>query len=541
MPPAGTPSPFRLPSQRGRDSASARRPGPAFRTPASHTSGSQFAATPRFVLSQQSPDQVNDDDIDTSDRDEPSSPSAPAVRLTSRRGRDPEPVSSRKKDVIEDSEDEDDNELPLDGDPTLPSDPQGLEDHPGNAEAGRSDIDAQFEMLFPPTPGRSKRRRVSADPDSFVKRGHRTSNADPILSSSPEPPSPSAGKGHGQVQGGTPLPNPFIDQTTATPAPRRSLGALETPKLPPPSSSSTPTTTTTKTPFRSHPRFVLSASQPSSRPSSRPRLMGSSTPSVAASETPPSVRERKKPAFVLPRSPSPSKAAEEDPGSLPTPFSPSLRRGRSRQNIPDYLPGGMAAEVRSWILEMAVKRGHQHPRPQLQPQTQSDGRPQEKEEEEEEAAQPDSGKYLVTAEIEISRCGTLPGPGSVSLVRGRAVHPDSLTQTVPERAMNILLFGPPTSRPGQGSSSGSATANAPELNPHNVIGIHRGLTWEIELSSETTTTITTARCGKDEAPSEHRVQEGENVPSGFARPQYHSREAKKMEKWLVGMEWDLLR
>lgn len=479
------------------------------------------------MLSQQSPDQVNDDDIDTSDRDEPSSPSAPAVRPTSRRGGDPEPVSSRKKDVIEDSEDEDDNELPLGSGPTLPSDPQGLEDHPGNAEAGRSDIDAQFDMLFPPTPGRSKRRRVSADPDIFVQRGHRTSNPDPILSSSPEPPSPSAGKGHGQVQGGTPLPNPFIDQTTATPAPRRSIGALETPILPPPSSSST----TTKTPFRSHPRFVFSASQPSSRPSSRPWVVGSSTPSVAATETPPSVPERKKPAFVLPRSPSPSKTAE-DPGSLPTPFSPSLRRGRSRQNVPDYLPGGMAAEVRSWILEMAVKREHQHQRQQLQPQIQSDSGPQE------EAAQPDLGKYFLTAEIESSRCGTLHGPGSVSLVKGRAVHPDSLTQTSPEREKNILLFGPPTSRPGQDSSSrpsSSTMANALELNPQNVIGIHRGLTWEIELSSETT-----ARCEKDEAPSENRVQEGENVPSGLASQQDHFRE-EKMEKWLVGMEWDLLR
>ncbi|KAL2014811.1 hypothetical protein VTN00DRAFT_2336 [Thermoascus crustaceus] len=529
MPPAGTPSPFRFPSQRGRDSASARstarRPGPAFHSPASYTSGSQFAATPRFVLSQKSPDQVDDDDdIDTSDRDEPSSPSAPAVRPTSRRGGDPEPVSSRRKDVIEDSEDEGDDELPLDSGPTLPSDPQGLEYHPGNAEAGRSDIDSQFDMLFPPTVGRSKRRRVSADPDIFVQRGHRTSNPDPILSSSPEPPSPSAGKGHGH--GSTPLPSPFIDQETATPAPHRSIGALEeTPRLPPPSSS-----TTTKTPFRSHPRFVFSASQPSSRPSPRPRVMGSSTPSVAATETSPSVPERKKPAFVLPRSPSPSKTAE-DPGSLPTPFSPSLRRGRSRQNVPDYLPGGMAAEVRSWVLEMAVKREHQHQRQQLQPQTQSDSGPQE------EAAQPDLGKYFLTAEIESSRCGTLHGPGSVSLVRGRTVHPGPLTQTFPEREKNILLFGPPTSRPGQDSSrpsSSSATTNALELNPNNVIGIHCGLIWEIELSSETTT-----RCEKDKGPSENQVQEGENVPSGLAS-QPHSRE-EKMEKWLVGMEWDLLR
>lgn len=437
---------------------------------------------------------------------------------TTRRGEDPEPVSvsSRRKEVIEDSEEEEDDEVPLDSGQTLPSDNDGLEDQErGSAGTERSDIDAQFDELFPPTPGRSKRRRVSGDLDTSVQRRGRTSDADPILSSSPEPPSPSSG----HSRSSTPLPNPILNRTT-TPAPRRNEAAFETPRPAPPSS-------TTKTPFRSHPRFVFSASQSSSRPPPRPRFLAESSTPAAATQS--SVQQRKKPAFVLPRSPSPSRAAE-DPASLATPFSPSVRRGRSRRKTPEYLPGGMAAEVRSWILEMAVKRENlrQQQQQQHRPQPDSDNQ---------EATQPDTGRYFLTAEVETSRQAPLHGPGSVSFVRARPVRTESSRETSPpprEEKKNILLFGSPASQQGVSSrASSDAATNAPELNPNNVIGIHRGLVWEIELGTEPS-----RREERGDSSADHG-HEGEDIPS--ACPQQDHAKEGKTEKWLVGMEWDLLR
>ncbi|KAL1962310.1 hypothetical protein VTN77DRAFT_9801 [Rasamsonia byssochlamydoides] len=514
MPPLGTPSPFRVPSQR-RDAASAsasasrsttrRGPGLAFHTPVRANSRSQFAATPRFIFGS---DQGNDnDEIDGSDQDESSSPFAHRIA-----GSGPVP---RRKDTIEDSEDD--------------------ENHPSRSANRRSlqkvdvetDIDAQFDVLFPPTPDRSKRRRVSSlvSDDDEVQQQQlrpRASRADSICSSSSSgPPSPSAAEGRQGSSSPFSDPRPTDQGATATetPAPfsQKTAARMQTPM--PPSSS-------TKTPFRSHPRFVFSASHS--------LQTGSSTPSATA-DTPSSLQQRKRPNFILPRSPSPD-ADGSPPPALFSPTSHRLhRRGRPRAVSPNYLPGGLAAEVRSWILEMGMKREQQQQQQQRPHNTQS------------------ASRYLFTARVD-SCSHSMLSSGPMILTRAHLIDskqdPEGTLQS--ERlSRNILLLGAPTSHQravqnnNPPSSSSSPSTFATTLKSGDVIGVSRGLTWEIDLDKEFLQ-------GQGQTDHHHTasqvILDNESAALNALSPGNDNQQSstitpgkdKETEKWLVAAEWDLL-
>ncbi|KAJ9295428.1 hypothetical protein DTO271G3_5884 [Paecilomyces variotii] len=478
MPPLGTPSPFRLPSQRPR-SASARGAGLAFRSPASSSAGPQFASTPRFVLPGSTPSRFSRDEIYSSDDEEPSSPVARPSRRE--QGSKIASSSSRQKDAIEDSEEEDSNP------PDSPGSGAQYDVSDSRPCDGERDLVAEFDEIFPPTPNRFKRRRVSADPE-VLSTYRRRSQLDPIQSSPSEPPSPSEARNGSPPSSALPratasiatsAPRPSISATTATPRPGIPIAA--------------------KTPFRAPPRVVFSASQSVSRPSPQIRF-GSSTPA------PQSPRERKKPAFVLPRSPSPS--YQTDDHSIPTPFSPSsrsLRRGRPRSNTPSYVPGGMAAQVRSWILETAATGEHNR---RTKPSSISN------------SAQADvpseQKKFLLTAEVVNSSQGTLAS-GPFTLVKGHSaeIQPLQPSQYSSLQGRNLLLVGPPQSK-ATGIGSSTASEQTPKLSKDNVVGVHHGLVWEVELGLE------------------------DMVPGLDSRPGEPTA-AQNKEKWLVGLEWEPLR
>ncbi|KAJ9392087.1 hypothetical protein DTO063F5_846 [Paecilomyces variotii] len=473
MPPIGTPSPFRLPSQRPR-SASARGAGLAFRSPASSSAGRQFASTPRFVLPGSTPSRFSRDEIYSSDEEEPSSPVARPRREL---GSNTAPSSSRQKDAIEDSEEEDANPSNSPGSGAQHDVPDS---HPCD---GERDLVAEFDDIFPPTPNRVKRRRVSADPEVFSSY-RRRSHLDPIHSSPSEPPSPS------EARNGSPPPSalPRATAPIATPAPRLSLSATTETSRPGISIAA-------KTPFRAPPRSLFSASQSVSRPSPQIRF-GSSTPA------PQSPRQRKRPAFVLPRSPSPS--YQTDDHSIPTPFSPSsrsLRRGRPRSNTPSYVPGGMAAQVRSWILETAATGEHNRRTMSNSAQTHISS---------------EQKKFLLTAEVITSSQGTLAS-GPFTLVKGHSaeIQPLQPSQYSSSQDRNLLLVGPPQSK-STGVGPSTASEQAPKLSKNNVVGVHHGLLWEVELGFEDMVR------GLDSRPGEATA-------------------AQNKEKWLVGLEWEILR
>lgn len=369
-------------------------------------------------------------------------------------------------DVIQDAEDERDI-----GD----SRRDILDEEVDNTPTASVELDSEFEDLFGPLE-RTKRRRISPAPeaDNAPSRDYRGVQNDTILTSSPGPDSQSC-----------------IEEPPVTPFPRRPRPTQQlqfqdegipagTPK------PSTPATT--KPAFRHHPRFLLSQQPPSSTQTSP-----ASAP-VFASQ-PPSSTPRRKPAFVLPRSPSPS-ATQEDIASLSTPFSPSRtlrRRGRARNDVPGYVPGGMAAEVRGWVLEMGTKRE------QLDS---SVGRFDAQ-------GVVDSRKYFVTARVVRVVRSVLRSSGAVAFVEAELLSKGSILEDAERR--NLLLMGFPRSRSGDF-----------QLGQGSVVGVYRGLVWEIDLD----------RDGVD-----HLVK----YDLGVADVDSHQPSAvNDRERWLVVMEWDLL-
>ncbi|KNG86273.1 hypothetical protein ANOM_004521 [Aspergillus nomiae NRRL 13137] len=432
-------TPFRVPSSRRPNSSARPNTGP------------QFASTPRFVLSQQTPRsaaQVHGKD-DLTDGDE-SPQSTPVANIrAAKRDQDIRPTQ-RQKETIEDSDDE----LGYNGGihRTLPDDITGGPDLDSSPPGDAGELEAEFEALFGPTTTRTKRRRASLDPEiPFTQR--RKHNDDIIQTELPLLPS---------IQHQQPS-NPLNATTLA------------------------------------------SCHQP-------PRHSQVPSPSQALDHSPLLHRDRPprngNRRFVLPRSPSPSQAAE-DPSAIPTPFSPSshtLRgRGRHRSAAPSYLPGGMAAEVRSWILEMSTKREQMHMNHRNNT-----------------GAGPDLQKYFLAVRIADVRQSALASSGPLAFVRGKPVtslddDEDASGNHEGSEMRTILLLGAPRSQPAGLSSQYPDASRVPGLVRGNLVGVHRGLVWDLDLED---------RLSGYDIPSE---------PDSDGHGQ-----SRTTTKWLVCMEWDLI-
>ncbi|ODM16419.1 hypothetical protein SI65_07926 [Aspergillus cristatus] len=432
-----------------------------FRPPASRSNaGPQFASTPRFVFSQPQSSSAQHRGDEKELVDDISNDSPSTVRYADR--------DAARGDVIEDAEDERDI-----GD----SRRDILHEELDNTPIASVELDSEFEDLFGP-PERTKRRRISPapEPDNTPSRDYGGIQNDTILTSSP---------------GAGPDSQSWNEEPPVIPFPRRPRPTQQPQFQDEPMPTGTPkpsTPATAKPAFRHYPRFLLSQQPPPSTQTSP-----ASAP-VFASQ-PPSSTPRRKPAFVLPRSPSPS--ATQDTASLPTPFSPSSRtlrrRGRARNDVPGYVPGGMAAEVRGWVLEMGTKRE------QLDgPVARSDVQ-----------AGVDARKYFVTVRIVRVVRGVLRSSGAVAFVEAELITKD--TEGGKGGSRNILLMGSPRSRSG-----------GYDLQESSVIRIYRGLMWEIELDGDGVNDLARGNLGVADLD--------DRQPSS----------ADDCERWLVVMEWDLL-
>ncbi|CDM32081.1 hypothetical protein DTO013E5_3690 [Penicillium roqueforti] len=468
MPFPATPSPFRL----------------ARRNPSTRRSGPQFASTPRFLLSQ-SVAQKEDDDLDLIDDDGPSSTRKVASNLPVTQTA---PGSRQQRDVIEDSDDaagigdvqtggRDADELP---DDAINSTPPEEAETPGI-------LDAEFDALFSPVRDGNKRRRVEG-----VAPSHRRNltHIDPILSSPPESVDPPADP--------IALSDKSRQSTTAwdmgmerNPAPSACLFAQ---------AASTPSNM--KTPFRSRPRFMLSsaARPPSSQSAPRFKL---DEPGISPSE-------RRKPVFVLPRSPSPNPDAED----IPAPFSPSSRtlhrRGRNRAGVSNYIPGGMAAEARGWILEMGTKRD-QLPKPPLGQASDSPEKP---------------NAYLLTARVIHVSQSSMSGCGSLAFLQAELLTGNHIQGRNPDSVLNIMIMGTSRSKSVvRQNPSRSDAITTPQLRKGDLVGIHKGLNWSLELGNDSY---------ERRSPGQVSGYVSERGPSDNGG----SLETK--EGWLIAMEWDLI-
>ncbi|CEL02840.1 hypothetical protein ASPCAL04003 [Aspergillus calidoustus] len=397
---------------------------PSSRTPAHplrQTARPQFASTPRFLFSQRSVDQYkrheNSDSI-LSEDDANTFHLVPTQ--TAPRG------STRQKDAIEDISSElgqepDIYEQPVDGEQAA--------EIPSSPPVDVPELDVELDTLFGPTRSRAKRRRISVDLATPTTQPQTKKPRDFVQSSSPEPSFPAAEP-----------PSPSLPYRTTPITPRH---------------PATPATVTQSS--RTFPRFrVLSSSRPLPNTQTQQRVRP-----VAGTPGP----TTRKPAFVLPRSPSPE---QEDPNGIPTPFSPSShalrRKGRQRSSAPTYLPGGMAAEVRSWILEIGTKR-------EQQKQAARDARAGN------DSSSVDMRRYSLVICLTSIRQSALGSCGPLAFIQGQEVLSLGQEESAdcgepPRRPRNVLLLGAPRSRPGELRTS------APALGRWLV-----GMEWEVVSSS----------------------------------------------------------
>ncbi|KAJ5372431.1 hypothetical protein N7517_004437 [Penicillium concentricum] len=296
-------------------------------------------------------------------------------------------------------------------------------------------------------------------------------------------------------------------------APAKHYGmGYEYPETPAPSARpfapATSTQSDIKTPFRSRPRFMLSstAKPPSSQsgPKFKPDTPGISPP------------ERRKPAFVLPRSPSPNPDAED----IPTPFSPSSRtlsrRGRNRAGVSNYIPGGMAAEVRGWILEMGTKRD-QFPKPPVAQASDSQVA---------DASLEKLQRYLLTARVINVSQSALSACGSIAFLQAEVLSGNHVEGKNPSVRLNIMVMGPSRSKSTvrQIPSDSDATMKS-HLQKGDVVGIYRGLNWSLEIGNHL--------C-ENRTPGQVSEQISECGPSE------NGGHTGTKEGWLIAMEWDLI-
>ncbi|PGG98155.1 hypothetical protein GX51_06942 [Blastomyces parvus] len=553
MAPANTPTRQsnalgRAPPSAGVRSVS-RTPRFIFGSTAPSSSASQFAATPRFRFVE------NGGRVSVSDIEAELSDVAPSSSgLTDADGRINDlPVILSKEDEIQDSN-SDDEEILFHDDPA--SSP--LEGHAGaRDDAGGFDIDAEIDSIFPPTPERrkAKRRRVSFPTlNNF--------NADPI-SSCPSHPSTSPS---------SPQPRSPVSSLASPTTPSRATAPEPFTPLPPSNTAfNRPPSSSTK-----HPRFLLHHQQNS------PSMSTHFTPPQLQSTTAPISSQRRQPHFILPPTPSrPPEYLQNSPTMNETTLMPGRFR-RSSSTTPICVPGGMTASVRSWLLEAeAAKHASQFHSTQASA-SQGPRMTQQM------PPPPRAANYYLVAEVvdvqqhassgKSSHNTYTPGhPTPVTLVTttlinnssthiaSSSINTDTNNTTPPtiqqqpslqglsiqSPSRKILLFGAPISIPSRSHSRGSSDTPGHHLGHHtrlsaasftpspivakgDKIGLRRGLVWEMEIEEfPISRGVGNGQMGQDR----EWANGGEDAIGSAAGAR--SRHVK-VEKWLVGVEWDIL-
>lgn len=161
----------------------------------------------------------------------------------------------------------------------------------------------------------------------------------------------------------------------------------------------------------------------------------------------------------------------------------------------------MAAEVRTWILEMGSQRDHIAI-------NQTSGTMGD--------SSSDLTGYLVAARVLQARPAVLSSSGAFSFVRAEKVTMPLNEGHKKRELLNIMVMGPSRSKPpSQGTSSQANGPRAGFVKEGDLLAIHRGLAWHVAF---------------DEYQALVPVKELQTGP----------RQDGDVEQWLIAMEWDLI-
>jgi hypothetical protein len=125
-------------------------------------------------------------------------------------------------------------------------------------------------------------------------------------------------------------------------------------------------------------------------------------------------------------------------------------------------------------------------------------------------------KYLVTARVGHASQGMPSSSGPVALIQAETTGP-SQEQEEGHECLKIMAMGLPRSRPeAQQSSHTGELQTIPSVQVGDLVGIHRGLTWEVELHEF------------QALSASQGISLESNNPSDV------------IQRWLVAMEWDII-
>lgn len=474
------------------------------------SSGSQFATPPRF----QFPDEPDTGDAGSIFRSS-GRPQQGFFRAPNRRFDISSPLKGERNKPVQVSDDE------------IEDDFDDTKDATGHDDEAFTELDD----LFPISRHSNKRPWTSSHSvDRSVRTNHKIIDDDfdeindssPPISDSPSSPTVWSRPKNRKLESPTPQPESnrrLANNERSEPESFEPLSEPQTPDQDRVSENGDERSSKKATSFfRSHPRFILSAN-----------YTPASTATPATSTPQPT---RKKPTFVLPRSPFPDKE-DVSSSAIPAPFSPAATRTLRRSGRPKsgaaatYVPGGMAEHLRDWIMEVDMKRKATSDR-QLH-QMQNDAR------------------LSTVGRIESCHDAFLKSSGPVIMSQ---ITPEPARRDKPPESepMAVLLLGVATSRVHTNKSrqpSSASSAAGERLKPGDIIGIGPGLSWEIEIDSMNTnkTSHNDQTPGHRVVPSSQSESEDDledqdevlTLPASSAHPTNST-----PKTWLVAAEWDLM-
>ncbi|KAF3479928.1 uncharacterized protein GIQ15_06904 [Arthroderma uncinatum] len=464
--------------------------------PASQGSNIQFASTPRFLFGgggSQSQANVSDDEINQDDQEDYSGRKRPARRLG--------PPVAFRGEAIRDSDSE-----------SIRDDGSISSGH-GDDVAGQAgtkndgDEDEMLLSLSPVVPSAKRRRRLSRSPSPKESRARvsKLPGPDNIISSSPgSPPSVSASE-HMDP------PSDLPEDEFVTPSRREMF---------PSSGKDTQGLSSAR-----YARFIANPRQ-AGRPTSGDQACSQApdyNATTALESTP-----RPKPRFVLPSTPHTARSDKQTgPMTSPTPCSPlahRTKRGRASSLVkPNFVPNGMAAEVRNWIFEMGAKCQVNSHSPTPGSLLFSPTRPTQSETKPGASQVSSRDPYHLTTKVALVK-HSLQRSGEDQLPHTKihgisAGHPApfilaTLRKEMPDSGHlpvhKILLFNTPLHATPRNTVPGFIS-----LKGGDCIGIRKGLVWEMEMNA--------------------------SLPIGFTVREGDSDTAEEVSQTcLVGVEWDIL-
>ena len=131
---------------------------------------------------------------------------------------------------------------------------------------------------------------------------------------------------------------------------------------------------------------------------------------------------------------------------------------------------------------------------------------------------PSTRQYLVTARVIHANHTTLSSSGPLTFVQAEKAN-GSFTDRDDSEVIQIMMMGLPRTR----ATSRTDTAKSAPLQTGDLLGIHHGLTWNVELHAFQS--LNPSRASTENSDIQSAMKEVGYPPK---------------KDWLIAMEWDIL-